>query len=136
MLLGSVKMLKKRLGIEAIESVGNWREKYIFSYFKIPSTLIIPGSVKVIENATFIYCNRLKKVVISEGVKEIGRFAFENCRNLKEVSIPESVETIESYAFNSCKYATIILKKHKKDFKSIGYWAFGGCYDVKEEVRD
>lgn len=94
-------MLKKRLGIEAIEK--NWRYIFMSDYYKIPSKLSIP-----------------------EGCKMVGYSAFYGCRELKRVVIPESVERIEGDAFFECESATIILKKPKSKFKEIGWHAF--CY--------
>jgi len=100
-------MLKKRLGLEAIEEYS-----CLDSYYKISSTLIIP-----------------------EDCREIGSYAFYECERLREVSIPESVEGIGDWAFKDCEDAVIILRKPKNKYK-IGPYAFWGCKDVKEEVRD
>lgn len=105
-------MLKKRLGIEAIE--GNYSGSTT-DYYKIPSILIIPSDCWCIGHRAFHHCLGLKKVVISESVMEIGDMAFENCWN-----------------------ATIILKKPMRELKFLGSWAFDHCIDVKyvkEEVR-
>lgn len=127
-------MLKKKLGIEAIERDWSWKYK-IVSYFKISSTLTIPDSCERIGGSAFYECDRLKEVVISEGVKSIGCRAFINCRKLKKVVIPDSVENIFDYAFLGCKDATIIILKIKNQFKRIGGTAFEGCKDVKEKTR-
>ena len=106
----TLKMLKKRLGLEAIE------RNYLNSaaeYYKIPSTLIIP-----------------------EGCEKVGYRAFWGCHGLKKVEIPESVEEIRSWAFDWCYNAEIILKKPKRELKFLGSWAFSGCRYVKEETRD
>ena len=104
-------MLKKKLGIEGIETDWYSDEKLI-NYFKIPSTLIIPKDV--------------------EG---IGDYAFMDCSKLKKVTIPESVEKIGSGAFWGCYNATIILKKCRGDFESVGDWAFHNDKYVKEKIR-
>lgn len=105
-------MLKKKLGINAIEMKCD-----LVSYFKIPSTLVIP-----------------------EGCKWIGVHSFSGCRKLKKVIIPESVEWIASFAFRDCNNATIILKKPKSEFEYFGSWALDDCKeiieDVKEEIRN
>lgn len=110
-------MLKKKLGIECIELDWNERFDFIYDYYKIPSTLIIP-----------------------KGCEKVGRSAFEDwsgCRRrLKKVIIPESVEVIERDAFCYCSKATIILKKAESEFKEIGKSAFRECKDVKEEIRN
>ena len=105
-------MLKKKLGIEAIEG-DLYNDEELTKYFKIPSTLTIP-----------------------EGCVRIGNFAFWRCEELEKVVIPKSVGWIGLHAFWGCKNATIILKKHKKDFEEIDELAFYGCKDVKEKVRN
>ena len=147
-------MLKKRLGIEAIERDGCKR-----TCFKISSTLIIPESVEKIGSSSFWNCCKLKKVVIPKSVVEIGewaftgcdglekvnipegckiieRYAFESCKEIKEITIPKSVNFIGARAFRECYKATIILRKHKKNFEFIGDDAFKICKDVKEKTRD
>ena len=103
-------MLKKKLGIEGIEV--SW-DLFLHSYYKIPTTLIIP-----------------------EGCRRIRDGAFSNCEKLKKVVIPESVEKIGDYAFYCCRKAEIILKKPESKFKEIGGEAFYGVRDVKEEIRN
>lgn len=104
-------MLKKRLGLECIEM--DWNNHYgnVRTYYKIPTSLIIP-----------------------EGCEKIGGFAFCCCDDLREVIIPKSVERISGEAFCHCRRATIILKKEWSEFKFIGSAAFFSCKNVKEEV--
>lgn len=106
-------MLRKKLGIEAIER--NWSYSKMISayYFKIPSILTIPESCRKIGAAAFCGCGSLE---------------------LKKVIIPRSVESIGDWAFWGCDNAEIILKKAKSEFK--GYQAFGDCKYVKEETGD
>lgn len=103
-------MLKKRLGIEAIEI--NWRES-IQHYFKIPSILIIP-----------------------EGVEGIGVDNFSRCSWLEKVIIPKSARWIGQFAFWCCYEATIILKKPRSEFKFIGLRALDDCKEVIEDVKE
>ena len=101
-------MLKKRLGIEALEKV-NWDWKFIYDYYKILPTLIIP-----------------------DGCKKIGSYTFSGCCEiLKKVIIPESVEIIGISAFYECNDAEIILKKPEWKFKSISSDAFYNCKSVE-----
>ena len=103
MLLQVVTMLKKRLGVEAIERDGCKR-----TCFKISSTLIIP-----------------------EECVRIGWSSFWRCERLKKVNIPRSVKKLEHYAFWGCRKATIILKKPRSKFEFFGDDVFKGCKDVK-----
>lgn len=148
-------MLKKKLGVEAVEMDWPDDNEELKDYFKVSSTLIvsegvervgdyafwgckklkrviIPKSVEEIGYKAFFECIELEEVEIPEGVRDIGKSAFEKCRILKEVEIPESVEVIKRYAFWGCEKATIILKNSGKDFKIIGRDAFLNCKDVKD----
>ena len=106
-LLVVVKMLKKKLGIEAIEkdswTLGVLSYSRIGLYFKIPPTLVIPDGCKWIGDWAFWRCKKLRKVVIPESVVEIRDFAFKECRDLEEVEIPKSVKNIGVGAFRECK---------------------------------
>ena len=123
-------MLKKRLGIEAIEKGWPNSNKWLSDYFKIPSPLIIPDSVEKIGDFAFSYCNNLKEVVIPDGVERIGYKAFEGCKELEKVIVPKSVKFIGDCAFNRCEKATIILQKPRRKFKFIGNCAFYRCESV------
>lgn len=106
-------MLKKKLGINAIERNYFYFNACSEDFFKIPSSLVIP-----------------------EGCEWIGYAAFISCEELKKVEIPESVKEIGDEAFCGCYNATIILKKPEHKFKFIGENALDDCKDVKEEIRN
>lgn len=112
MVVKMLSMLKKRLGVDAIER-GQFCLSSLKDYFKISSSLIIP-----------------------EGCRKIGDRAFRDCYKLEEVIIPNSVEWIGNYAFVWCRNAVIILKKPRSEFRYIGDYAFENCRDVKKETRN
>ena len=120
-------MLRKKLGIEAIERV-----RFLENYFKIPSTLIIPKGVKGIRESTFYGCEKLKKVEIPESVKNIGGSAFQGCKNLREVIIPRSVKSIRWYAFEGCiKLKRVVILEGVKE---ISMNTFANCLNLEEVV--
>ena len=128
-------MLKKKLGIESIESDWPWGNR-LETYFKLPSSLVIPDGCERVGDRAFRDCEELRKIDIPKSVKKIGGGAFEYCKKLREVVIPESVERIGTLAFAYCdNTTTIILRKPKKDFKFIGNSAFYYTKYVKEEIR-
>lgn len=92
-------MLKKKLGIEAIEmdwgySHGN--KGYTYDYFKISSSLVIPENVVELGYRAFCGCGKLRKVEIPKNVRKIGVDAFFECRNLKELELAEGILIIEN----------------------------------------
>ena len=44
-----------------------------------------------IDNACFVYCDTLEKVVVPNSVLSIGDVAFGSCINLRDITIPETV---------------------------------------------
>lgn len=157
MLFGGVRVLKKKLGLEAIEICYRLGSRRL--YFKIPSSLTIPEGcvrignwafngcynlkeVKIPESverlgyATFMDCKNLGEIKISASVKIIEGSAFKDCKKLREVVIPGSVEEVWHYVFYGCTDTDIILRKHKSEFKHLDSTAFFSCRNVKEEIRN
>lgn len=129
MLLSGAKMLKKRLGTEAIEN-----GRYLRNFFIIPSSLIISEGCECIEISAFEGCWGLKKVVIPKSVKWIGYYAFCNCRKLKEVIISEGVKRVMDWAFYSCpRLEKVVIPESVKE---INNWAFGGCTSAEITIEN
>ncbi|MBR5669009.1 MAG: leucine-rich repeat protein, partial [Spirochaetales bacterium] len=53
-------------------------------------------------NSTFVQNQKLKKLVIPGTVKEIDEWAFSGCKVLEELVIEEGVEVIGFSAFYDC----------------------------------
>lgn len=95
-------MLKKKLGINAIER--DWSNDFssLKNYFKVSTLIIIPPGCVEIGECAFWGCDKVREVVIPESVGYIGYEAFYCCRKLKKVVIPKSVEWIDYDAFSDC----------------------------------
>ena len=111
-------------------------------------SLEIPGSIERIEEATFIYCSKLKTVVLNEGLREICESAFKGTK-IESIVIPATVTKIHGDSYNKIVFEVaednpnyevigdcLIEKKTKKiisvgktgivprDFNGIGLNAF------------
>lgn len=64
-------------------------------------TVVLPESLKVIDEAAFYNCEKLSKINLPEGLEYIYYEAFYGT-NLKNVRIPESVIKIENDVFDYC----------------------------------
>lgn len=65
----------------------------------------IPASVKVIEDAAFVFCTGLQNLSFAErnGAElTIGSSAFSNCTALTELNFPEGLTCINYWAFSDC----------------------------------
>ena len=74
---------------------------FAFSFCDI-SSVIIPDSVKVIDQKAFIYCYKLESAELPDSLEIIGDGAFYGNHSLKSVSIPASVYALDRDAFIWC----------------------------------
>lgn len=71
--------------------------------------LVIPKSVKVINDYAFCYTKYLNSVTIPDGVTRIGKGAFYLSGIQGTLKIPNSVTSIDDEAFYDCHFTTIEL---------------------------
>lgn len=96
-------------------------------------TIVLPDSVKFIDEYAFCNCKKLKEIKLGNNIKAIGKEAFKNCESLLKIRIPNSVCSIEKDAFEGCdakiKTSTYLKRQNdgsyvakitvnKKDFKA------------------
>ena len=125
--------------------------KYAFLE-SILRSVVIPESIKEIEEDAFCGCRLLKKVNLPSGITRISSGTFFGCESLASINIPEGVTCIEDRAFEGCGHLTSIslpeglttigkrafLACHwlesvvlPKSLKTLGERAFAACYDLK-----
>lgn len=79
----------KSIGVSAFEGCGF-------------SSITISSGVTIIEERTFLACEKLSSVTIPNGVTSIDKCAFAHCYRLSNVTIPSSVTAIGDGAFYEC----------------------------------
>ena len=87
--------------------------------------VIIPGTVKVIQNDAFSNNTEIEKVTIEDGMLSIGNRAFEYCSNLTEITIPDSVLSIEGAAFYGC--SNLIKVQMSNNITTLARYLFSNC---------
>ncbi|EOG6908240.1 leucine-rich repeat domain-containing protein, partial [Flavobacterium psychrophilum] len=92
------------------------------------TSVTIPNSVTVIENAAFEDCENLTTATIGNSVNSIKFLAFTGCNKLQSIIIPNSVTHIGSSAFRSCLSLTTLTIPNS--VTSIGNSAFKHCNRV------
>jgi hypothetical protein len=73
------------------------------------SEIVLPLSVKTIENAAFSGCTSLLGITLHEGITVIQREAFYMCNSLTELTIPSTVITIDSVAVSCENLKKIVI---------------------------
>ena len=78
--------------------------------FEAPSvkSVIIPDTVREIEESAFFGCDHLEEIVIENGMVSIGNMAFSDCTNLRRIILPDSLKSIGESAFENCTALTSI----------------------------
>lgn len=90
-------------------------------------TLVLPDSLRYIDDAAFCLCPNLENVLLPEGLLTIGHAAFADITALVEIRIPESVTSVSTEAFRGCPALTRVV--FDSTDCEIGQWAF--LYDDK-----
>ena len=102
---------------------------YLFYNCDSLTSVVIGDSVTWIGNQAFADCDNLTSVVIGDSVTTIGEKAFQMCENLTSVVIGSSVISIASRAFQSCSsLADVVIPD---SVTKIGEYAFGGCSSLE-----
>lgn len=98
--------------------------------------IVIPKSIKVIEDYAFYMCSSLEKITFAENgaLTTIGEGAFAECGRLKVVVLPEGLTTIGSEAFSKCD--SLVSITIPKGVTQMGYRAFWGSSNAIIYCKD
>ena len=94
------------------------------------TSIVIPDSVKEIDQEAFCDCSKLKKIEMPNGIIKINSCLFKGCSSLETVVLPNTVIEICSEAFRDCvSLKSIVLPEH---LNKIGFYAFYNCSSLTE----
>ena len=117
---------------DGVEVIG--REAFVAGWHTASpiTSIVIPDSVKKIEDSAFYYCSNLTEITIPDSVTEIGSGIFYECSLLKKVTLSRNLCEIPWSTFNSCSALTDITLP--EGITAIGPYAFFGCRFLSELV--
>jgi len=84
--------------------------------------VVLPSTLKIIEEGAFEYNTSLKSIVIPEGVTEIGNGAFYGCSSLESITLPQSLVKLGSSAFVSTAISSITLPPNLTRLAGGTFW--------------
>lgn len=112
-------------------SVKRIEEQGFFACTSLKS-IVLPAEIEFIGEKAFEDCTALESITLSAKLKEIGAASFRNCNEMTELVFPEGFETIGARAIASCeKLQSITLPS---TLTSIGNKAFEGCDELSRVV--
>lgn len=92
-------------------------------------SLVIPGSVSIIQDGSFSRMYNLEKVVFCEGVSTLPDYALNYCLKLKTVVLPNSLYEIENNVFSNCKSLESVIMHDNVNY--VGEKVFSECISLK-----
>ncbi len=97
-------------------------------YLAISSTSFLYAANDTLGKRMFLECSNLRKIILPSSIKCIDELAFYNCKSLQSISIPESVTSIRGEAFENCDSITTLTVP--KNVTDIAIGAFGSCFSL------
>ena len=91
--------------------------------------IVLPHSLKYIDEAAFRGCQHLCFVDFNENLLSIDRDAFNRCTSLISLSLPPSLVQIYKNAFTSC--ATLFHVVLPDGVKGVGIQSFANCTNLR-----
>ncbi len=106
-----------------INCIGKEALKGFFNLRKV----VLPPSVRYIEDRAFEGCSRLREINLPDGLMKIGRGAFKGCSSLCDIKLPDLLGEIGSEAFcrTALEYFDLPLS-----LTVIGEGAFADCIQL------
>lgn len=87
--------------------------------------IILPDTLKTIENTAFARCTSLTSIDIPSSVTYMGGYAFSGCSSLQSVKLPSSLSEVKEYTFANCPaLVTVVIPS---TISTVGSNAFSGC---------
>ncbi len=87
-------------------------------YYKAKTKIVIPDSVKTIDDEVFASCSELVEIDLG-GVETIGKKAFYYCPKLEKITISSSLKTLDLYAFKETKVKEIYYEGTADEWAQI-----------------
>jgi hypothetical protein len=87
--------------------------------------IVIPDTVKCIQERAFRNCSSLKAVKVGCGLIFLEAEGFSGCRSLLEIVLPDTVREIHSGAFEDCVSLKSVALGN--GLKTLGGLVFSGC---------
>lgn len=92
-------------------------------------SVIIPTSVKKIDDMCFANCTSLTSVTIPNSVTFMGKACFKNCSALTTITIPNSLNVLEASCFADCKaLGTVAIPS---TIETLSNSCFAGCESLE-----
>lgn len=118
------ELVKTLIVPDSVRKINNWA----FYHCEAFQSARISGKVETIGENAFYDCRYLTSVTLGSGVLKLEKNAFYACKKLTEIICPDSIEEIGDYAFYNCKALTSV--RLSEGLKTLGKNAFQNCSEL------
>ncbi len=100
---------------------------YAFANNKSITAVVLPKSLRIIDDGAFYGCNQLKEITGTDTIEKIGKQAFSKCVTLEQLTL--KVKQVDERAFAMCKALKLA---DIPETMIIGKEVFAGCKSLVE----
>ena len=112
--------------VVAIGYIAFWENKFI-------KKVVIPNSVKYIDDDAFSNCKKLRSVIMPKEILKWGESTFSDCSSLKTVKLPENITAIPQGTFANTGLKRFYVPKQVQRMEDF---VFSGCQQLKNVTFD
>lgn len=81
--------------------------------------IVIPESIKSIEEQAFWFCDNLNTVILPETIEIIGNSAFRSCKSLTDIKLPTSITQIGDNPFRGCDALKVLRVEPEHPYLAV-----------------
>lgn len=105
--------------------------KKMFAYCPTLRTIVLPGTVTIIDQYAFEGCQDLVEVRNTDNIETVDWGAFQRCKSLSNISFGESLSLIRGFAFAECSSLSgFIVPQSVNDIGSNAFEKSGLCFII------
>ncbi|MFR1304245.1 leucine-rich repeat protein [Eubacterium callanderi] len=103
-----------------------------FKDMKQITRIILPKTLRYIDERAFYGCENLKEVVMFNGVEVIGAEAFQGCKALETIHLPRSLSILSNAVFKNCtSLRSVTGMKHIRCIEDNAFWNCRSLTDIE-----
>ena len=99
------------------------------------TSVVIPSSIKSIDDKAFMKCVSLSNVVLLQGLSSIESSAFSGCSNLKQIFLPEGLKSIGAGALDWCGLSEITIPS-SVEFLGMGTFTSDALRTITSLIKE
>ncbi|MDO5433601.1 leucine-rich repeat domain-containing protein [Eubacterium sp.] len=94
-----------------------------FKEMKQITRIVLPKTLRHIDERAFYGCENLREVVMFNGIEIIGAEAFQGCQALEKIDLPSNLTVLAKDTFKNCTHLKAVTgMKHMRRIEDNAFW--------------